>query len=110
MVGGSLLLSGIRSIMGGGHGGFGVAPAAASEGSPWSGGSTAGGELSREAGLDDIGRRRTAADDSGGTCTGQGLFDDSADTEQDHDLDDADDSDDFDDDSDFDGDDSGNDE
>src|SRR5262245_8277476 len=107
MVGGSLLLSGIRSMMGGGHGGFGVAPASASEGSPWSGGSTAGGELSREAGLDDIGRRHSAADDTGGAGASQGLFDNSADAVQDQDFDDADD---FDDDGDFDGDDGGGDE
>jgi uncharacterized protein len=96
MVGGSLLLSGIRSMMGG-HGGFGgVGPAAASGGSPWSGGSAAGGELSREAGLDDIGRGRSAADDRGASG-GQGLFDNSADdAEQDQDSDDVDDDSDFD--------------
>jgi uncharacterized protein len=106
MVGGSLLLSGIRSMMGG-HGGFGVAPAAASEGSPWSGGSAASGELSREAGVDDIGRGRSTSADST-TAGGQGLFDSSADdAEQNQDSDGADD---FDDDSDLDIDDRGSEE
>lgn len=55
VIGGSLLLSGIRSMMGyGGHygafdSGYGTGLA-----SPWSGGG--GGDLARQAGLDDIGR------------------------------------------------------
>jgi uncharacterized protein len=106
IVGGSLLLSGIRSMMGG-HGGFGgVGPAAASGSSPWSGGSAAGGELSREAGLDEIGRGRSAADDRGAS-KGQGLFDNSADDAEQDDGEQDQDSDDFNDDSDFDTDDGG---
>jgi len=107
MVGGSLLLSGIRSMMGGHAGLGGISPAAAAGGSPWSGGSAAGSELSREAGLDDIGRSPSGSRDPGASG-GQGLFDSGADdTEQDQDSDDSDDSGDFDDDSDFDGDDGG---
>jgi len=62
MIGGGMLLDGIRGMLGGGHAKAG----ALDEGSrtPW-GGSERGGELSREAGLDDMGR-------GGGR---QGLFD-----------------------------------
>src|SRR6188472_86325 len=57
VVGGSLLLNGIRSMMGGQHGAQAAAfdPNAGTTGSPW-GGSSSGGDLSRQAGLDDIGR------------------------------------------------------
>jgi hypothetical protein len=59
VIGGSMLLNGIRSAFGGGGnqafgGGYGSSP------SPWGGGS--GGELSRDAGVGDIGSRRN--DDS----------------------------------------------
>src|SRR5262249_6815747 len=56
VIGGSLLLSGIRSMMGyqqGAHAAFDPGSAAGGS-SPWGGGS-AGGELSRQAGLDDVG-------------------------------------------------------
>jgi hypothetical protein len=61
MIGGSLLLSGIRGMMGGGAGGAHAAfnPGGGGGGaSPWGGGggSIAGGDLSRQAGLDDMGR------------------------------------------------------
>jgi len=63
MIGGSLLLSGIRGMMGGGAGGAHGAfnPTAGGSGggpSPWGGGggSIAGSDLSRQAGLDDMGR------------------------------------------------------
>src|SRR5262249_60261095 len=46
MVGGSLLLSGIRSMMGGHAGLGGISPAAAAGRTPWSGGSGPGGGLS----------------------------------------------------------------
>jgi len=60
MVGGSLLLGGIRSMLGGG--GAGRGPFAGTfdhlskGGAPPSGGDAGGGELARKAGLDDIGR------------------------------------------------------
>jgi uncharacterized protein len=64
MVGGSLLLSGIRGMMGGGAGGAHAAfnPTGGGGGSsPWGGGggSIAGSDLSRQAGLDDMGRTPT---------------------------------------------------
>jgi hypothetical protein len=80
VVGGGMLLSGIRSMMGGhqafggDYGGSGAAHAA----SPWdSGGGTGGGDLARDAGAGDIGgaHRAGAYDDS----TGSGLFGGSAD-------------------------------
>ena len=66
VVGGALLLDGIRSMMGH-HGGAHAAfdPGGAS---PWSS-ESAGGDLSRQAGLDDVGRA--------GETRGTGLFDDS---------------------------------
>jgi len=74
MIGGSLMLDGIRSMMGGGHGAFAaVDPAygAARElGSPWGNG---GGDLARQAGIDDIGRNPSAAN------KGFGLFDNAPD-------------------------------
>lgn len=65
MVGGSLLLSGIRNMMGG-HQAFGDYEhmTAAHAASPWdSGNSAAGSDLAREAGAGDIGAHRTAAYD-----------------------------------------------
>jgi hypothetical protein len=62
MIGGSLLLSGIRGMMGGGAGGahaaFNPTGGGSGGGSPWGGGggSIAGSDLSRQAGLDDMGR------------------------------------------------------
>jgi uncharacterized protein len=66
VIGGALLLDGIRSMMGS-HGGAHAAldPGGAS---PWSS-ESASGDLSRQAGLDDIGRS--------GDARGTGLFDDS---------------------------------
>jgi hypothetical protein len=104
MIGSSLLLGGIRSMMGGG--GHGSAHAAASNPSvgsqhdlttPWS--NTQGGDLAREAGIDHIGHS-PPQDDAGGDR--QGFFDNSADNADDMDDMDADD---FDDDGDFGGDD-----
>src|SRR6516164_1351303 len=76
VIGGSLLLSGIRSMMGqspGAHAAFDPA-SGASGSSPWGGGA-AGGELSRQAGLDDVGRASSAGDDTG--SRDYGLLDDS---------------------------------
>jgi len=74
MIGGSLLLDGIRSMMGHGQGAFGIAdPAAGAShdlGSPWD--NNAGGDLARQAGVDDVGR------DSHGSGGGSGLFDSTA--------------------------------
>jgi len=74
VIGGSLLLSSIRSMMGGHQQGAQAAfdpGSAASGSSPWSG---AGGELSRQAGLDDVGRASSSGDDS--VSRGYGLLDD----------------------------------
>ena len=64
MVGGSLLLGGIRNMMGGSH--FGLAdPARAADAdrpNPWS--DQSGSSLARDAGIDDIGSSRDRADDS----------------------------------------------
>ena len=84
VIGGALLLDGIRSMMGH-HGG---AHAAVDPGgaSPWSS-ESAGGDLSRQAGLDDIGRTSDRS--------GSGLFDDSvADNRDNQGVYEADDSDD----------------
>jgi hypothetical protein len=97
MIGGSLLLSGIRSMMGhqqGAHAAFDPA-SGASGSSPWGGGAAAGGELSRQAGLDEVGRTSSSGNDTG--SRGHGLLDDarSEDTQDDQDADDLDDDDDF---------------
>jgi uncharacterized protein len=90
VIGGSLLLSGIRSMMGhpqGAHAAFD--PAAGASGSSPSG----GGELSREAGLQDIGRGQSSGDDS--ASRSYGALDDQGSDDQDHqdDQDDVDDGD-----------------
>ena len=95
MIGGSLLLSGIRSMMGhqqGAHAAFDPA-SGASGSSPWGGGAAAGGELSRQAGLDDVGRTSSSGNDTG--SRGHGLLDDarSEDMQDDQDADDLDDDD-----------------
>ena len=58
VIGGSLLLDGIRSMMGHGHGAFGMVDPAFGAGrdlgSPWDNGG--GGDLAHQAGIDDIGR------------------------------------------------------
>ena len=98
VIGGSLLLSGIRSMMGyqqGAHAAFD--PASGASGSaPW-GGRDAGGELSRQAGVDDVGRASSSGDDTGGR--GHGLLDEgrSEDMPDDQDADDLDDDSGFDD-------------
>ena len=77
VIGGSLLLGGIRNAMGGAtpgaHGAFDSGSGAA--GSPWSGGSS-GGELSRQAGLDDIGRTPSSGSRDSSGESGHGLFGD----------------------------------
>jgi hypothetical protein len=91
VIGGSLLLSSIRSMMGGHQQGAHAAfdPGSAASGpSPWSG---ADGELSRQAGLDDVGRASSSGDDS--ASRGYGLLDDdrNEDTQDDPGADDLDD-------------------
>lgn len=90
MIGGSLLMGGIRSALGGHQGGGPASGAFDSltgrgEGAPW-GGNAAGSDLSRQAGLDDIGGRSG----SGGGAQRAGLFDTAQDdSEGDSDLDDS---------------------
>ncbi|HEX2353167.1 MAG: DUF2076 domain-containing protein [Hyphomicrobiales bacterium] len=72
VIGGSLLMSGIRSLMGnpqGAHAAFDPA-SGASGSSPWSGSE----ELAREAGLGDIGRTPSSGDDT--ASRGYGALDD----------------------------------
>jgi hypothetical protein len=73
VIGGSLLLDGIRSMMGHGHGALGIADPALGagheHGSPWD--KSGGGDLARQAGADDIGRDQHQQGDGGGS----GLFD-----------------------------------
>ncbi|HEY6993851.1 MAG TPA: DUF2076 domain-containing protein [Xanthobacteraceae bacterium] len=80
VIGGSLLLDGIRSMMGHPSGTAHAAfdsTADAAGASPWA--SSAGGELSRQAGLDDIGRGNSASSDAG--SRNYGLLDDSPDND-----------------------------
>jgi hypothetical protein len=75
VVGGSLLMGGLRSMMGGGQAHSALDPSAGAPrgGSPWSGGNE-GGDLSRQAGLEDMGRSpgSRGGDDSSSRA---GLFD-----------------------------------
>ena len=74
VIGGSMMLDGIRSMMGHHGSGGGFSPGAAhAAGSPWSSGA-GGGDLGRQAGLDDIGRSPSGGDESG-SGRGAGLFD-----------------------------------
>jgi hypothetical protein len=73
MIGGSMLLGGIRSMMGGSHYGFGGDPStvvvdnlagpSSAQSSPWA--SSSDSELSRDAGIDDIGSSADRSDRSG---------------------------------------------
>ncbi len=73
MVGGSLLLNGIRSMMGGSHQAFGNTVVGEDRvASPWS--DQSGSALARDAGIDDIGHTGHQADDS----SRAGLLDDQA--------------------------------
>jgi hypothetical protein len=80
MVGGSLLLGGIRSMMGGSHYGFGDRAEFGARGeshNPWSDQSNS--ELSREAGINDIGSSGGRYDDN----SRAGLFDTASNDDQD---------------------------
>jgi uncharacterized protein len=87
MIGGSLLLDGIRSMMGPGHGAFGIADpafgAGRDPGSPWD--NSAGGDLARQAGIDDIGRDQHSGGGSGLGLFGNSGADDTADDQADQD-------------------------
>jgi uncharacterized protein len=92
MVGGSLLLNGIRSMMGGSHQAFGNTAVGDRAASPWS--DQSGSTLARDAGINDIGQTGDKADDT----SRAGLFDQASnDPSPDYDSDDHDDmdSDDF---------------
>jgi hypothetical protein len=80
VVGGSLLLNGIRSMMGGSHHGFGDASALADRSSgqsPWTDQSNS--SLARDAGINDIG----SSHDRAGDTSRQGLFDTASDGDRD---------------------------
>jgi hypothetical protein len=91
VIGGAMLLNGIRSMFGHSYGGSAAYDPGPSTGSPWGGGSAANSDLARQAGIDDIGTSRSA---SGGGDTGRaGLFggddqDDTTDTAYDDSNDD----------------------
>jgi hypothetical protein len=101
VVGGAMLLNGIRSMMGGHEtfspGGHDTSGGVTHSASPWDSGSGSGdhggGHLSQDAGLGDIGGgRRAAAYDDGGNNDGGGSFlggnvDDLADNQNDDDFD-----------------------
>jgi uncharacterized protein len=88
MVGGSLLLNGIRSMMGGSHQAFGNTAVGDRAASPWS--DQSGSTLARDAGINDIGNAGNKADDS----SRAGLFDQASnDPSPDDDSDDHDDTD-----------------
>jgi hypothetical protein len=79
MVGGSLLLNSIRSMMGGSHSGFGAPSALAGTGSsqnPWS--DQSGSNLARDAGINDIGSSTDRSDGASRT----GLFDTASNDDQ----------------------------
>jgi hypothetical protein len=90
VIGGALLLDGIRSMMGHHPGAHAAFDPAASATSPWSS-DAAGGDLSRQAGLDDIGRTPAAGDTRD---SGHGLLDDRGSDDQDQEVESADDMDD----------------
>jgi len=84
MVGGSLLLGSIRSMMGGGRHGFGDQAALADKGAsqtPWSDQSGSG--LARDAGIDDIGSSADRAGDS----SRAGMFDSASNDDDEFDQD-----------------------
>jgi hypothetical protein len=86
MVGGSLLLNGIRSMMGGSHQAFGNTAVGDRAASPWS--DQSGSTLARDAGVNDIGHAGDKADDS----SRAGLLDQASnDPSPDYDSDDRDD-------------------
>jgi hypothetical protein len=86
VVGGSLLLNSIRSMMGGSHQGFGDAAGlggGVEDRRPWS--DQSGGELARDAGINDIGSSGNRADDNSRTGLLDSASNDSTDSSDDHD-------------------------
>jgi len=71
VIGGAMLLNGIRSMFGPHSGGAAAFDSGAGAGSPWGGGA-ANSDLARQAGLDDIGR--PGRDDNAGDDRRAGLF------------------------------------
>ena len=63
VIGGAMLLNGIRSMFGHSSGSAAAFNPGSSTASPWGGGSAANSDLAREAGIDDIGTSRTASRD-----------------------------------------------
>jgi hypothetical protein len=70
VIGGAMMLNGIRSMFGHSGGGMGGASAFGSGGNSPLGGSAANSDLAREAGLDHIGGSGSGASDSGGRHAG----------------------------------------
>ena len=70
VIGGAMMLNGIRSMFGHSGGGMGGASAFGSGGNSPLGGSAANSDLAREAGLDHIGGDKSGASDSGGRHAG----------------------------------------
>lgn len=90
VIGGSLLMNSMRGMFGGSgqqHGFGDQAGLGGDKGSPW-GGSNSGGDLARDAGLNDIGKSNAGGSDN--NASRQGLFD-QASNESDHGDDDDDD-------------------
>jgi hypothetical protein len=95
VVGGSLLLSSIRGMMGGDSGGNSgggqqsLADSSGGSGGPW-GSSGSGGDLARDAGLNDIGssQRADSSADRGDDHARTGLFDQASNDQDDLDMDD----------------------
>lgn len=94
VIGGSLLMNSMRGMFGGGqqHGfgdqaSLGKEAGSAGSGSPWGGSNNSGGDLAREAGLNDIGKSNAGGSDGNSR---QGFFD-QASNESDYDNDDDDD-------------------
>src|SRR5579872_3631175 len=84
MVGGSLLLNGIRSMMGGSHHGFGDTNALGdrtSSQTPWT--DQSGSSLARDAGINDIGSSHDRSED----YSRQGLFDSASNDDNQDDMD-----------------------
>jgi len=89
VVGGSLLLNSIRGMMGGSSHGFGDTGArgdkSGSGSGPWGGGDQSGGNLARDAGVNDIGSGGRSADGARAGQFDQARADADHDRDQDHD-------------------------
>jgi uncharacterized protein len=73
VIGGAMLLNGIRSMFGHSYGGSAAYDPGSSVGSPWGGGGAANSDLARQAGIDDIGSSRSGFG-GGGDTDRAGLF------------------------------------